>query len=232
MKNEYRDALAKRLRLARGAMTQQEVARALGISQSSLAGYERGSAMPSALFLAEFCRVFGASPGWLLTGEDEAASAHRFPAGHRKPRGHAEVLYMVTIPRYSLAQLARRGFSGRNREHAERSIALPRELAPYPERLWAVDAEDMDMAPAVRPRDMVVVDVGRPSLASLQGRMALVRFGDSGEARRPVLRQIFISGRFAYLQKTHGGDSMTEAVPASRLEAMILGTVRLVLKWD
>ena len=63
-------ALGRRLRELRGFdLTQGELAKQLGISQSQLSKYERGVAAPAADILFAIKQRFGVSIDWLLTGE-------------------------------------------------------------------------------------------------------------------------------------------------------------------
>lgn len=62
--------LGRRLRELRGFdLTQGELAKELGISQSQLSKYERGFAAPPADILFFIKRRFQVSIDWLLTGE-------------------------------------------------------------------------------------------------------------------------------------------------------------------
>ena len=62
--------LGRRLRELRGfELTQEELAKELGISQSQLSKYERGVAAPPADILFFIKQRFRVSIDWLLTGE-------------------------------------------------------------------------------------------------------------------------------------------------------------------
>jgi transcriptional regulator with XRE-family HTH domain len=62
--------LGRRLRELRGYdLTQGELAKELGISQSQLSKYERGAAAPPADILFFIKQRFRVSVDWLLTGE-------------------------------------------------------------------------------------------------------------------------------------------------------------------
>jgi len=62
--------LGRRLRELRGFdLSQGELAKELGISQSQLSKYERGVAAPPADILIFIKRRFGVSIDWLLTGD-------------------------------------------------------------------------------------------------------------------------------------------------------------------
>lgn len=66
--------LGKRLRSLRNALSSLEakqVAKAVGVSQSTLYTYERGEKEPTASTLAAYATCFGVNPNWLLTGNGE-----------------------------------------------------------------------------------------------------------------------------------------------------------------
>jgi transcriptional regulator with XRE-family HTH domain len=63
-------ALGRRLREVRGfELSQEQLAKDLGISQSQLSKYERGAAAPPADVLFLIKQRFQVSVDWLLTGE-------------------------------------------------------------------------------------------------------------------------------------------------------------------
>lgn len=63
--------LGKRIKEARGNITQQELAIQIGIAQNSLSRYERNEKTPDANFLIGFCEKLDISPNWLLFGVGE-----------------------------------------------------------------------------------------------------------------------------------------------------------------
>ena len=66
--------LSERLRELRGASSQAEMARQLGMKQPQWARYESGASSPSSEMLATICRVHACSADWLL-GLDRGKSA-------------------------------------------------------------------------------------------------------------------------------------------------------------
>ena len=74
--------LAQRLRMARASsnMTQGEVAKASGISQSALSLYEQGRREPMAMAIKRLSITYGVSMDWLMGLSNEmATSADRQP---------------------------------------------------------------------------------------------------------------------------------------------------------
>jgi len=72
-------SLGRRIRQLRGLdITQDELARILGVSQSQLSKYERGVIAPPANVLIRIKEHFRVSIDWLLTGDSDG--------GHHVPR--------------------------------------------------------------------------------------------------------------------------------------------------
>lgn len=69
------EALGARLRAARGEMTLEEVAKAIGCNKISVSRYETGQQVPNAAYLLKLADVSKRSACWLLTGihSDETA---------------------------------------------------------------------------------------------------------------------------------------------------------------
>ena len=65
--------LGSRLRKSRErkGWTQTFVCRKLGISNSTLSGYERDYREPDADMISTFAELYEISPGWLLTGKED-----------------------------------------------------------------------------------------------------------------------------------------------------------------
>ena len=64
-------AVGRRIRELRGFyVTQEDLARRIGVSQSHLSTLEHGEVEPGAEIMLRISREFGKSMEWLLTGED------------------------------------------------------------------------------------------------------------------------------------------------------------------
>lgn len=66
---EAAEGFGARIRKARGELTLQGFAEALGVHKNTLARYERGESSPDGELLALIARKFSINPRWLLTGE-------------------------------------------------------------------------------------------------------------------------------------------------------------------
>jgi len=62
-------AIGSRIKTIRGAMSQQEFATALRITQGHLSKIERGKVAPTVQVLLLLSRQFHTSADWILTGE-------------------------------------------------------------------------------------------------------------------------------------------------------------------
>lgn len=62
-------AIAERLRVLRGGLSQQKFAASFGLMQSTYGYYERGIRPPDTEVAATICRTLGVNPRWLILGE-------------------------------------------------------------------------------------------------------------------------------------------------------------------
>lgn len=67
--------LSVRLRELRGATSQAEMARSIGIPQQAWARYEKGIVAPNAETLFQICRVHACSSDWLLGLKEDGTAA-------------------------------------------------------------------------------------------------------------------------------------------------------------
>lgn len=75
---QWRQAFKSRLKQARGARTQEDMADLLGVSRDAYSKYEGGrdTDLPLRL-LPRFCKICAISMEWLITGEESTASKAR-----------------------------------------------------------------------------------------------------------------------------------------------------------
>ena len=70
----------ERLRELRGAKSQAEIARLLGVKQQNWARWENDVVTPSAEMIAKICRVHACSADWLLGLKGEGSETPKLPA--------------------------------------------------------------------------------------------------------------------------------------------------------
>ena len=68
-------SLGKRLNMLRGAISQSSFGQRLGVSQATIANYEKGERLPDSGFLEHVCNECGVSADWLIFGKDEKEPA-------------------------------------------------------------------------------------------------------------------------------------------------------------
>lgn len=88
----------------RAALTQEKLAKKLGIAYPTLNKYEKGHRTPDAELLGRMSRLLNCDPGWLLTGEDEGfrEPAARIPILSRVPAGFPDNVSLEIIEYISL----------------------------------------------------------------------------------------------------------------------------------
>jgi transcriptional regulator with XRE-family HTH domain len=64
------EGIGSRIRVLRGDMLQEDLARHLGISQGQLSKIERGKLGPTVEILIRLVKRFGKTADWILMGQD------------------------------------------------------------------------------------------------------------------------------------------------------------------
>lgn len=164
--------IAKRIKLVRGDMTQDEFAQRLEIHKNSLGRYERGESTPDLSFAQSVCNTFGISPDWLLFGYGSMRSGEtpqsaqlptditmvpmveaRLSAGHGSFETSADVEghyafkteFLRRKGQASKMVLMRVGGESMQPEIRDRDTVLidQSQTAPRPGSTYAVSVEDM-----------------------------------------------------------------------------------------
>jgi len=81
----WESQMLARLRQAAEHYSYARISAQTGVHAESVRRYLT-KGRPSAYFIAEFCRSFGVSPSWILTGEEVANSRQLSAAIESKPR--------------------------------------------------------------------------------------------------------------------------------------------------
>jgi transcriptional regulator with XRE-family HTH domain len=106
---------AERLIEARGEMTREAAAAALGCLKDTLGGYERGRNFPDQATLAKIGEVYGVSLDWLITGRGQKCPAEAVQAPASAP---------ATVDEELMAHVAE-GIAGVYREENARIYPVP-----------------------------------------------------------------------------------------------------------
>jgi len=143
-------------------LTQRELAKLLGISEPTMNHYETGKRAPSAILLGAMVTLLKCDPGWLLTGNEPAASA---PTTHDTPfeptNGDDMAQHFIFVAQYDL-KIAETGVTIQSSQIVDH-LAFKRDwvisdLKIDPSRLMLVSAAGDSMEPTVRTGDLLLVD--------------------------------------------------------------------------
>jgi len=134
----------------------------LEISDPTMNHYETGKRVPSARLLAKMVSLLKCDPGWLLTGNEPAASA---PTAHGTPSqptdSEATAQDFIFVPQYNL-KTEGTGETIQSSQIVDH-LAFKRdwvlsELKTDPSRLILVSSVGDAMEPTVRTGDLLLVD--------------------------------------------------------------------------
>jgi phage repressor protein C with HTH and peptisase S24 domain len=166
--------ISERIKLVRGAHSQDEFARRLEIHKSSLGRYERGETTPDSNVLQRLCFVFGINPIWLLTGEGLmtgglAPDRKGFPPdekpGEYPPRDETgtEMLFVPLVEaRLSAGHGSLETSAAIQRQYSFRASFLRRRGNPA--HMVMVRVSGDSMAPKIENRDVVLIDQSQRDL--------------------------------------------------------------------
>ncbi|MEE1952308.1 LexA family protein [Aeromonas sp. 75A] len=162
----------KSQRLVHG-LTQESLAKRLGINRVSISQWERGDTSPKGNNLVRLAEILGVKPEWLLFGDDAASSTGTSLPGYHNVE--PAVIYQgKRIPILSYVQ------AGNWREMCEQATAFDGnveyvvagvELGPCGFGLWV---RGDSMAPQFKEGDLVIVD---PDIAPKAGDFVVASNG-------------------------------------------------------
>lgn len=163
MGEDMSSSLGTRVRRAREAagLSQQELARAVGIKQPSIQAIESGRAKGSKHLVA-IARATGASADWLAAGDHHGNPAERVVLFERKPEPASDNIVNIMGTEYARVPVfdMREGWPMRQPfDHHMMGLALLRSMTGAALSEIAILQVDGDaMSPTVSGRDWVVVD--------------------------------------------------------------------------
>ena len=199
------DGLAERIRAARGAKTQAQLADAAELSRQSIVNYESGQTMPSAEALGRISKATGASLDYLLWGSQSPA-LQPIPDGafHSPPAD-------TSLPPIPVIVLGRAGPEGANpyqlrpipvdysqrpkvgdywRGDGEETLTRPEDVKDI--TAYAVLVEGDSMLPMLKPGDRIIAS---PIKQVVNGDTAVVRTRDN----RTMIKMVYFEGDFVRL---------------------------------
>ena len=144
-------AIGARIKTAReeANLTQEQLARAIGVHTNTIGKVERGTAVPDAQLLLDVAPATNVTPQWLLVGEA------------RRTGLSASYEELVLIPAYDVEASAGNGFVV-HEEDIVGTFAMPRSWVVRkglnPATLVVVHARGDSMEPTARDGDILVVD--------------------------------------------------------------------------
>jgi phage repressor protein C with HTH and peptisase S24 domain len=162
--------IGERLKQVRGAMSQDEMAKALGVHKNTVANYEKGDRVPDAEYLMKVVeKIEGVDAGWLLTGKEPARKGVRVeePEGkwhslpNLSPERRLDDRYCY-IPLYNVSASAGGGALV-DQEHVVDTLAfkaswIRTHLNATQQDLYLIHVEGESMEPTLRPGDVILVD--------------------------------------------------------------------------
>lgn len=159
-------AIGQRIKLARGARSQEALADAVGVHANTIGKLERGKASADASLLVGIARATSVSPAWLLLGEPYSASDTGMKIAPPAPTDMSD---FAMIDAYDIEASAGNGSEAREEEvigrFAFRRSWLTRK-GLNPAHLAIVTAKGDSMEPTVRSGDILLVDKHITRLAS------------------------------------------------------------------
>ncbi|MFQ1952662.1 LexA family protein [Aeromonas veronii] len=170
------DRIAARRRAQK--MSQDELARRIGITRVSISKWESGLNQPKGRYLNDLAAALGVTVEWLLTGEGSAPESSGEPRIHGYHNVEPAVIYQgKRIPILSYVQ------AGNWREMCEQAtafdgnveyVAAGGEIGPYGFGLWL---RGDSMVPLFKEGDLIIVD---PDESPQPGDYVVAKNGNDG----------------------------------------------------
>lgn len=167
--NQYAKALGARLKVLRGARSQQEFADYAGVNINTWRGYEKGNRTPGADTISNLCQATGASTPWLLWGEGEMfgqaqPKSEPVDLGHVvHPSGVVAIDGLIMVPKVA-ARLSAGGGSFEAGAEVRGLYAFRGDwlrAKGNPERMVLMEVSGDSMEPELRDGDTVLINQGQ-----------------------------------------------------------------------
>jgi len=200
---DARETVGRRLRSVRAELrlNQTEVARAVGVTQSSIAAYEGDKRRPPLSVALALELKFRISHQWLLQGVGDRFTGARpsRPAIVTSPKELESLRRLEGEDRYYavpyLRDAAAAGAGLVMEEQVEGYCIIHQRVAPHPERIRCVRISGDSMAPTLTDGSIVAVDTMPIPLRNLEGRIVCCRTADGAV----VIKRLRLRNHFALL---------------------------------
>ena len=133
------DTLGKRIRKARGKVSQDDFSARIGISKGSLGFYERDENLPKVDVIIKICSETGVALEWLMTGAGSMKSDEAAPMPMQQQANETEFGALRT--ELEREREERRNLADENRQLYRRCLELERQNGELRLALQAVGGE-------------------------------------------------------------------------------------------
>lgn len=220
---EPKTPLAARLREFRRAIgdpERDEFARAVGVSKTTLASYERGESEPTASVLFEYQKTYGANVLWLLSGEGQMTGAiAQVPKAIDRD--------FVLMPQYDVRASAGNGLIAVNQMPTSETAferRFLRDLGGAPDHCFLMWSTGDSMLPSIPDNSLMIVDASQTQVD--HGRIYVFSVGNAVLVKRANWR---MDGKLDLISDNIAGKYPVETFDANRVEDLVVvGRVILV----
>lgn len=159
----------------KNGMSQEELARRIGITRVSVSKWESGLNQPKGRYLNELASALGVSVSWLLSGKDSVVDETKNPTDNAEPFSNVELatLGVYKIPVLSYVQAGNwqesQDFRGIDGGYEYVTADLDDDS-----RAFAVWVQGNSMTPEFNEGDLIIVD---PDVAPLPGDFVVAKNG-------------------------------------------------------
>lgn len=158
MAHRSRLEIGRRIKEARGGMSQKQLADALGVHFNTIGKFERGDAVPDVIQIADLAIATKVTPAWLANGAPYKKSLRDSETDVGQEHSAKDLVF---VPGYDIKASAGNG-SHINEEQVIGRFAFKRSWLARkglnPQNLAVVSARGDSMEPTVRDGDILLVD--------------------------------------------------------------------------
>jgi SOS-response transcriptional repressor LexA len=192
--------LAGRLKLlrARNNMRQQDLASALGATQSAVAHWENGISKPSSISLVALARLDPDDPDWWLRQSNTDVKVISMGPGTGKTEKLLSTVLQVNLLKDAAAAGTPRAI---NEKEIEAELLIPKQWAGRSSTITAIRVEGDSMSPILEPGYIVLVDTSDKDPKRLVNQMVAARAEDGVTIK--WLRKEKSRGESVYLLVPH-----------------------------